>query len=280
MSSGPSEVSPVAVSGGQPNLALICHSDDSLSQELLLPWLSSFARVTGVVLIKERRNAKWRRLRAEYRRVGLLRVLDVLAFRAYYRLLLAADDAEWCRAEIARMSASYLRHLSGQPRLLRTETPNTPEVAQFLASCKPEVVVARCKWLLHPEIYDVARRGTFVFHPGICPEYRNSHGCFWALARRDLRNVGLTVLRIDPGIDTGPVYGYFHYDFDEINESHIRIQLRLVTENLDKIARLLLEICSGRAIPIDVRGRPSRVWGQPWLTAYLRWKRAAERDRQ
>src|SRR5436309_328007 len=28
-------------------------------------------------------------------------------------------------------------------------------------------------------------RGTFVLHTGICPEYRNAHGCFWALARSE-----------------------------------------------------------------------------------------------
>ena len=39
--------------------------------------------------------------------------------------------------------------------------------------------------------------GTFVMHPGICPEYRNAHGCFWALANRDLARVGMTLLRAD-----------------------------------------------------------------------------------
>jgi len=34
-------------------------------------------------------------------------------------------------------------------------------------------------------------------HPGICPEYRNSHGCFWALANDDPERVGVTLLQID-----------------------------------------------------------------------------------
>ena len=51
--------------------------------------------------------------------------------------------------------------------------------------------------------------GHSSMHPGICPEYRNSHGCFWALARRDLDHVGATLLQIDEGSDTGPVYAYY-----------------------------------------------------------------------
>ena len=70
-------------------------------------------------------------------------------------------------------------------------------------------MVARCKRILKERIFAVPRPGTYVLHPGICPEYRNAHGAFWALARRDLDKVGLTLLRIDKGVDTGPVYGYF-----------------------------------------------------------------------
>jgi len=45
-----------------------------------------------------------------------------------------------------------------------------------------------------------ARSAAFVLHPGICPEYRNAHGCFWALVNRDLARVGVTLLRADRGV--------------------------------------------------------------------------------
>ena len=81
--------------------------------------------------------------------------------------------------------------------------------------------------------------GTFVLHPGICPEYRNAHGCFWALANRDLDRVGMTLLRVDAGIDTGPVYLHGTCDYDEVRDSHIVIQHRAVVDNLDAIGRTL-----------------------------------------
>jgi hypothetical protein len=83
------------------------------------------------------------------------------------------------------------------------------------------------------------------------------------------------LLRIDEGVDTGPVYGYFEPQMDELAESHIVIQHRTVFDNLDRIRVKLEEIAAGRAAPLDTRGRESRVWGQPWLTKYLAWKRAA-----
>jgi methionyl-tRNA formyltransferase len=117
-------------------------------------------------------------------------------------------------------------------------------------------------------------------HPGVCPEYRNAHGCFWALASDDAERVGMTLLRVDKGVDTGPVYGYYSYPFDDLAESHVRIQHRVVLENLDVLEQKLGEIYRGEAAPLDIEGRKSATWGQPWLSRYLKWKRRAKRRRE
>ena len=109
-------------------------------------------------------------------------------------------------------------------------------------------------------------------HPGICPEYRNAHGCFWALANNDRERVGMTLLRIDRGVDTGPVLGHFYCKYDERSESHIVIQHRTVFDNLDAVAKRLIEIHEGRAVTMETSGRNSAAWGQPWLTRYFHWK--------
>src|SRR6185369_4918932 len=107
------------------------------------------------------------------------------------------------------------------------------------------------KVILKPEIFESARLGTFVMHPGICPEYRNAHGCFWALSRGDTGRVGMTLLRVDRGVDTGEVFGFFSCDYDELGESHITIQNRTVYSNLDRIREKFLEIEAGTAGTID-----------------------------
>jgi len=83
----------------------------------------------------------------------------------------------------------------------------------------------------------------------------------------------MTLLKIDQGIDTGPIYGYFRRPVSDPAESHVSIQARVVYENLPEIRDLLLRIHAGEAAPLEVAGRPSAVWGQPRLTWYWRWKR-------
>jgi len=59
-------------------------------------------------------------------------------------------------------------------------TPVLLSAAQeFLCKAAPDLTIARCKFILKESIFAVPRDGTFVMHPGICPEYRNAHGCFW-----------------------------------------------------------------------------------------------------
>lgn len=234
--------------------------------------------MAGLILIRDRPGRLWRAARREIRRVGLWRFADVVAFRAYARLFLARKDAAWAEDALREMRSRYPADLDAIPRLVVT-SPNSDEAREFLAGLQPDLVIARCKVILKPSIFQLARVGTFVMHPGICPEYRNAHGCFWALVNRDLDRVGMTLLKADAGVDTGPMYLQAGYDADELHESHTVIQYRVVFENLDAIGRILIALSRGEPVAaVPTEGRRSATWGQPRLTEYLRWKRAARRD--
>jgi hypothetical protein len=249
---------------------LICHEDAALDREGLARWFGSFSTFTGSVVIREPGGRLRKRISREVTRVGWLRFLDVLAFRAFYRLRQAACDRQWELREIDRLRAGYPERPAA-PEII-VSSPNASEAQAFIAAQQPDLVIARCKTLLSERVFAIPRLGTFVMHPGICPEYRNAHGCFWAMAAGDHGNVGMTLLRIDRGVDTGPVFGYFRVDADPF-DSHVITQHRVVFDHLDAIRDKLLEIEAGTAAPIDTTGRASAAWGQPWLSAALTMRR-------
>jgi hypothetical protein len=185
---------------------LICHEEDPIDREGLARWLASFSTLAGIVVIREKKARSWKRVRREIRRVGALRFLDVLAFRLHYRLTRATADASWKERTLEALRARYPAVPADTPVHL-THSPNTAETEAFIRACAPDVMLARCKVILKKSVFSIPEDGTYVLHPGICPEYRNAHGCFWALANDDLDRVGVTLLRIDEGVDTGPVYG-------------------------------------------------------------------------
>jgi hypothetical protein len=260
-----------------PAAVLICHQHDRLDSVGLAAWLASSTRLLGIVEIRGDRSRLWRAVRREWRRSGTLGLADVIAFRIFARLREQRADAEWTEREIGRLQRRYPVPIDDVPRIV-VDNPNSDASRAFIANLSPDVIIARCKFILSPATFTLARHGSFALHPGICPEYRNAHGCFWALAKRDLGRVGMTLLKINSGVDTGPVLLQAGCEFDEVRESHTRIQQRVVTENLDRIADTLKQVVAGTAPVIDTSTRTSAAWGHPRLSAYLRWKRAARRD--
>jgi hypothetical protein len=250
---------------------IICHDDALLDREGLVRWLGSFSTVVGAVVIKEPRGRLKKRISREIKRVGWWRFLDVLAYRTYYALFIAARDRAWEARALETLRRKYPARPPA-PEVV-VSTPNSAESERFVRDRQPDLVIARCKTLLKEQVFSIPRLGTFVMHPGICPEYRNAHGCFWALASGDVNNVGMTLLRIDRGVDTGPVFGYFRIEPDACRESHVVMQHRVVLDHLDAIRDRLLDIGAGRAERLETTGRRSATWGQPWLTAYLRARR-------
>jgi len=258
---------------------LICHEEEPLNAVALARWMASFSELAGIVVIQEKGSRFGARLRAEIRRNGYFRLWDVFAFRLRYRLRgQAARDHGEEQALVDKIRAQY-PDFPPSTRLLLCQSPNSPEAQQFIADCAPDVMIARCKRILAKRIFSLAKTGTFVLHPGICPEYRNAHGCFWAMSEGDAGKVGLTLLQVDEGVDTGPVYGYYSVPYDPLAESHIHIQNRVVFENLDAIRDKLVEIHQGTAPRISTAGRKSAVWGQPWLSRQLAIERRARAAR-
>jgi hypothetical protein len=254
-----------------PRTVLICHADDPLNREGLARWLAATTTLAAVVVLVEPASRIKQRIRREIKRVGWLRFADVLAFRLFHKLFLARRDREWEAQKLKDLCATYPA-IGSATRVIHASSPNAPEVEQLLRDANLDIVIARCKTLLKENIFSIPSSGTFVMHPGICPQYRNAHGCFWALAKNDRDNVGMTLLKIDRGVDTGPVYGYFRCEFDARRDSHHVIQHKVVFDNLNAIGERLLSIYRGEVGPIDTRGKPSGEWGQPWLTAYWRYR--------
>ena len=161
----------------RPRIVLICHEGDRMDAEGLAAWLASRFELVGMVKLHEKPGRLITKARREIRRVGLLRFLDVLAYRLYYRLRLARRDSAWLETELARLRSRYPADISAVPTLV-TSDPNSELAQGFLSRLRPDMVIARCKFILRPEVFSIARHGTYVLHPGICPEYRNAHGCF------------------------------------------------------------------------------------------------------
>src|ERR1041385_3464711 len=86
---------------------VICHDGAILDRQGLPRWLSTFSTYVGTVVIREPWSRLRQRLKREISRHGIIRFLDVLAFRFYYALGRAPRDRQWERMTLKRLFELY-----------------------------------------------------------------------------------------------------------------------------------------------------------------------------
>jgi methionyl-tRNA formyltransferase len=74
-----------------------------------------------------------------------------------------------------------------------------------LRAAAPDLLIsAGHQYLIAPSEIAVARLGTVGLHPALLPRYRGSHPLWWAIHNHETK-AGITLYRLDAGIDTGPI---------------------------------------------------------------------------
>jgi hypothetical protein len=117
--------------------------------------------LAGLILIRDRPGRLWRASRREIRRVGWVKFLDVMAFRAYARLRLSVRDAAWTKEAVADLRKRYPAALDAVPFVV-VSTPNGADARAFLEQLQPDLAIARCKMILKKEIFEIPRVGTLL----------------------------------------------------------------------------------------------------------------------
>ncbi len=148
---------------------------------------------------------------------------------------------------------------------------NAAFLERFKALGLDAAVTAAYGKLLPPELLEVPRHGFLNLHPSLLPKYRGAAPVQWALIRGE-RETGVTIMRTDAGLDTGPILLQWRTPIhpDE-TAPHLAARLR------DKGIQLLLEALE-RLEDLEPRPQPAEGTYAPLLTkadGRIRWTDAA-----
>jgi len=89
--------------------------------------------------------------------------------------------------------------------IMQPERVKDPLFLAELAELRPElIVVAAFGQILPPAILDLPPLGCVNVHPSLLPKYRGSAPFQWAIIKGETRT-GVSVYRMDQGMDTGPL---------------------------------------------------------------------------
>ncbi len=89
--------------------------------------------------------------------------------------------------------------------VFQPEKARAPESVARIAGERPElIVVVAYGQILPPSILDIPKYGCINVHASLLPRYRGAAPISWAIARGETVT-GVTIMKMDPGMDTGPI---------------------------------------------------------------------------
>jgi len=139
--------------------------------------------------------------RRRVQRLGLPTVVGQLLFQ----LVIQRGLAKLSRGRIRQILQQAGAGPAPLPpeKTVRVDSFNSEAGRRELALLEADLVVVHGTRILSQKTIDAAGAPMVNFHAGVTPLYRGVHGGYWALARGDAENFGVTLHRIDAGIDTG-----------------------------------------------------------------------------
>ena len=206
-------------------------------------------------------------LRRRMKRYGAATVVGQVLFRVLKVPRLAAAARER-RAEIIAQCGLDPALLPESAR--RVSSANSPACVALLRSAQPQVVVVSGTRILSTEVLGCTSAFFVNVHAGITPLYRGVHGGYWALVQDDREHCGVTVHRVDEGIDTGAVLAQAIIEPTGADNFTTYPVLQLARA-LGRLVEVVQTICGGQEpAPSAPPPGPSRYWTHPTLGGYLK----------
>jgi len=98
--------------------------------------------------------------------------------------------------------------------VLQPARPTEPQFLERIRALAPDVgVVVAYGHILKPELLAIPKRGMLNVHPSLLPELRGAAPIEWAIIN-GLEQTGVTIMRMDAGMDSGPILLQIPDDID------------------------------------------------------------------
>lgn len=132
------------------------------------------------------------------------------------------------------------------PKLILNQSINEEKSLQQIKSFAPDLLISIAgNEIFRKKLIDLAPFGCLNLHTGFLPKYRGLMPTFWALKNNE-KKIGITVFKVDEGIDSGPILVQKSVDID------LRIQSELIRKTksigIDCIVEAVNLIDTGKAI--------------------------------
>ena len=138
-------------------------------------------------------------------------------------------------------------------------TADIHQAREFLSALKPDLFVVVGTRKIRPEIFQMAPQGAINLHTGLLPAYRGADSEFWALYQKEPDQVGVTILHMDAGLDSGDIL-LTQKQGIEPGDDYISLHKKNLTLGAEKIVETIRLMEKGQAKKISQNETEARSY--------------------
>jgi len=113
-----------------------------------------------------------------------------------------------------------------------------PRFADEVRAAEVDVILnIHSLFIINKEVVKAPRIGCFNMHPGPLPRYAGLNAVSWAIYRGETSH-GVTIHKMEPGIDTGPIVYQELFDIDD-SDTGLTLSARCVRSGVGLVLRLM-----------------------------------------
>lgn len=254
-----------------PKARVIAIVGEGPSSWALLNDISKYCDIQAVYV--EPRPSKTKLVRRRIQKLGVKRVADQLLFQTIITPVIG---------RLARQRIREIQHRhqlqTSPPRhtpfpIIRVADVDTPQTLQEIHQIAPDLIVINGTRILPASFLNALTVPIVNIHAGCTPQYRGVHGGYWALAEQNAGEFGVTLHRVDAGIDTGAVIAQARIlpEATDSFSTYPWLQLSAGLSLLREAVAALME--TGELPSTHAHGSRSKLHSHPGATDYLyrRW---------
>lgn len=246
-------------------MKIVILATESLTSNLLINNLSKENRLNIIFEKKVSKKVFWGN---RIKKLGIIKVIGQILFLAF-SLLLQALSKKKIKNLIGK--ENYKIDKSIDISIDYVDSVNSEIAISNLKSLKPDLVILNGTRIVSNKVLSSVNALFINTHCGITPKYRGVHGGYWAVYNGDLENFGVTIHKVDSGVDTGDILYQEKVKYDS-KDNYFTYPLKQYLAAIPLINEVIYKISIGEALTPFKRTDlqfESKLWYHPTIIQYL-----------
>lgn len=217
------------------------------------------------VIIEDKISNK-KLIRSRINKLGFFTVINQLLFQMTIAKILKITSKK--RLSILKNYYSLSEKPIEESKVTYVSSVNDLECISILKKLNPDVVIVNGTRIISSKVLDATSALFVNTHVGITPQYRGVHGAYWALIKNDRNNCGVTIHKVDKGIDTGDLIRQANIEISK-KDNFITYPLLQYGVAVNLMKQTLEDIQNKKLLTFKKEDTESNLYYHPTFLGYL-----------